>query len=428
MKKLTVILSAVFFLTILGCQKDSSFDPEKDVLYTPQLIGVRDNGKVTLSWVKPLCPECGGCICPQMEPNHFEIYISDSDPSGFEYYSSVSSNVFELTISNLINGRPYYFVVKAVRDRQSTLSNTIMTIPASPKAEYALFSTIDIDKYFGAWSPVQSTFAYTRNYSWDNGKYGAQSVFIYSFSNDTEILVEKNSNQAEWSPNGQKIVYATENVDRLPGEPSPSHIALYDISDNTSNRLTSDQSFNFLPTWSSDGKWIAYLSDRTKSNEFNIWKVSSDNGTSVQLSSDFNDDTDLGLISDRSPRSLAWSKDGHYIAFSKLVKTGRKYTSMIHVIPAIGGNKSILVPTEWDDDAPKYSPDGQTIAFVSNRSGKNEIWTMNLQTKKFNQITASKDRWVYSNPGKIDWSSSSNKILFTGNDDAHRTLYTVDVN
>lgn len=62
MKKLTVILSAVFFLTILGCQKDSSFDPEKDVLYTPQLIGVRDNGKVTLSWVKPLCPECGGCI------------------------------------------------------------------------------------------------------------------------------------------------------------------------------------------------------------------------------------------------------------------------------------------------------------------------------------------------------------------------------
>ena len=53
---------------------------------------------------------------------------------------------------------------------------------------------------------------------------------------------------------------------------------------------------------------------------------------------------------------------------------------------------------------------------------------MNLQTKKLRQITGSNEQWVYVNWGKIEWSASGDKILFTSNSDNLFTLYTVDIN
>ena len=53
---------------------------------------------------------------------------------------------------------------------------------------------------------------------------------------------------------------------------------------------------------------------------------------------------------------------------------------------------------------------------------------MNLQTKKLRQITGSTGKWVYENLGKIEWSASGNKILYTSSEGAITNLYTVDIN
>lgn len=67
-----------------------------------------------------------------------------------------------------------------------------------------------------------------------------------------------------------------------------------------------------------------------------------------------------------------------------------------------------------------------SIAFVSDRSASNQIWTMNLQTKKLKQITGSVDRWINAHAG-IEWSASNDKILFTASDGGYYTLYAVAV-
>lgn len=103
-------------------------------------------------------------------------------------------------------------------------------------------------------------------------------------------------------------------------------------------------------------------------------------------------------------------------------------TTTFILFPSAGGSKTTIISSQWSDFCPAYSPDGTTIAFVSNRSGSNEIWAMNLQTKKFRQITGSTGKWIYENSGKIEWSASGKKILFTSNADVLNTLYTVDIN
>jgi Tol biopolymer transport system component len=425
MNTLKSIVVIFFIISISSCKKDEPIQDRTNELYTAFLKSTRNNGKISLHWEKPSCP----FICQQLEPDHFEVLMSSSDPSKLELYAVVSNKTFDLMIDNLINGTPYYFAIKAIGvNKKFTVSKIIMTIPDKPENIQTLFQTADKNRELGSWSPDQSSLTYVSDYTWNNGNNLAQSVFLYSVTNNREWLIETSSRSPEWCPRGQKIVYHTDNgeVNSSPGY-RPTHIAVYDVQDSSIKRLTAGNSFNYLPSWSEDGNWIAFLSDKAGSKEYNIWKVSANGGTAIQITSDFNDLIEMS-IDDRSPKTLSWSKDGSSIAFACLKKSSEGYDYDIYSVPSNGGRKTIIINSQWSDFCPSYSPDGATLAFISNRSGSNEIWTMNLLTKQFRQITGSTGKWIYENSGKIEWSASSKKILFTSNADSFNTLYSVDIN
>lgn len=423
LKILTAILIAI---GLWGCKKDNTLKDVTNELYSPALKSLRNNRQVVLQWQKPWCP----FECPQFAPDRFEILMSNTDPSRLQLQATVTGNVFSFTINSLTNGTPYYFAIKAVGDnKKPALSNTIMIIPGNAERIETILPVASKSREQATWSSDRLTVAYTSEYTWNNGNNSSQSIFMYSLANNTERLIEKGSRSPEWSPTQQKIAYHTDNgeINTSQGY-RPTHIAVYNIQDSTIERLTRGNSFNFLPTWSPDGKWIAFLSDRAGSKEYNVWKVPADNSTAIQITKDLNDFTEMEGKDSRSPKSLSWSKDGSRIAFGLLRKFKGQNDYDIYTVPANGGNKTTVISSRWNDFCPAYSPDGITIAFVSDRSGSNEIWTMNLLTGKFKQITGSTGKWIYENRGKIEWSATGNKILFIGDAGAVNTLYTVDVN
>ena len=430
MNELKTIIAFLLFFTIYGCEKDLPIQTGADELYTLSLYSTRNNREVTLKWENPICEYCKDSYYTLLEPQYFEILMSTVDPSELEPYEDLSNNIFGATIGNLVNGKPYYFSVIAVgRNGKYVISNTIMTIPDDPENIQPLFQTIDENSELGTWSPDGSSVAYMGDYTWDNGYYSDKSVFISILSTNEKWLIEKSSYSPEWSPTGQKITYHTDNgeVNTSQGY-RPTHIAVYNTQDSTIKRLTSGNSFNFRPTWSPDGNWIAFLSDQAGGNEYNIWKIPADSGTVIQVTTDFNDLTDFLNMTERSPQKPSWSKDKEYIAFARLKRTSKGYDFDIYSVPSTGGNKTTVIYSQWDDYCPAYSPDGSTIAFISNRSGLNEIWTMDLQTKKLKQITGSSKQWINGDWGKIEWSPSGDKILFTSYFDQFFTLFTVDIN
>lgn len=413
---------------IISCEyNDIEIDDGGRGLWTPHLMSTLDDGQTTLHWAKPGCLLCGTCICPQTNPDYFQILLSTGSASDLSVFTTVDSGTFAAVIDELTNGKPYYFAVRAVKDGlPATTSMTIMTVPGVAGNVIPQFATAGFDRQMGTWSPDGSSVAYIRNHVWDNGNRSAQSLFVSGLSDETEELVEIHSRNPQWSPDGNRIVYQTHNgsVKTAPGY-WPTHIAMFDVRDSTARRLTGGNTFDFLPAWSPDGKWVAFLSDRGDGMEYNIWKIPADSGAVVQITTGFNDLNELGIKDDRSPEKPAWSSDGDWIAFARLTKSDIGYNNDIYAVPLNGGNRTVVVSSPWGEYCPAYSADGTSIAFVSDRSGSNQIWTMNLQTKKLKQITGSADRWIDAYSG-VEWSASGDKILFTASQGGYYSLYAVE--
>jgi len=95
---------------------------------------------------------------------------------------------------------------------------------------------------------------------------------------------------------------------------------------------------------------------------------------------------------------LDLSPDGKTIIFDML---GDLYT-----LPIAGGNATRLTDGMALDTNPRFSPDGKSIVFTSDRSGNDNVWTMNLSTKETSQITKDEKGEVQS----ADWSPDGNYI------------------
>ena len=96
--------------------------------------------------------------------------------------------------------------------------------------------------------------------------------------------------------------------------------------------------------------------------------------------------------------SLDLSPDGKTIIFDML---GDLYT-----LPISGGNATRLTDGMALDTNPRFSPDGKSIVFTSDRSGNDNVWTMDLATKETTQITKDKKGAVQS----ADYSPDGNYI------------------
>ncbi len=71
-----------------------------------------------------------------------------------------------------------------------------------------------------------------------------------------------------------------------------------------------------------------------------------------------------------------------------------------------------LTEGSFRDEHPAYSPDGRYIAFVSNRSGQAELWTMNNDGTDLRQLTYMAERGYELVEDKPAWSPDQKKIAF----------------
>ncbi len=138
------------------------------------------------------------------------------------------------------------------------------------------------------------------------------------------------------------------------------------------NRFTSEPGINFDPVWSPSGDRILFASDRTGPRNFFVKPASGATPEEPFYASN-------ALFKD----SRSWSPDGKSMVFEELdLQTKRDLwilpmddaPSAAGVATGAGRVPKPYLRTSFDEQGAAISPDGKWIAYVSNESGRFEVY------------------------------------------------------
>lgn len=120
--------------------------------------------------------------------------------------------------------------------------------------------------------------------------------------------------------------------------------------------------------WSPDGVQFVYVEHVSDQASTNVFKVRSD------LPATWDRDV---MLTDYTGTEYdpVWSPDGQSIAFV----ANHTGNDEIWLMNQDGGNQRQLTFNDWPwDKHPSFSPDGKQIVFYSNRTGGRQVWVMNI--------------------------------------------------
>ena len=405
----------IFILIIVSfsCKKDEKV-PADTRLRGPFLISSIDDKKVTLKYFSQFLPDKqfnADILTPYklVDPDFFDIYESKGQLNNFkEVIELKKDNIYEYAVNDLNNGTPYYFYIVGKKEGYKPLfSDTIMIVP-NQKLTFATLAAINNNHSIASvsYSPVAGKVAYVdKNYAWNGGAdcCMAESVIISSNDNKDAELLATFSYDPNWSSNGDTIVFAEET--QYHGY--YSQIAIYDLASKAITKLTDDTTYYYNPSFSPSDDKILYQSNKNRPNinSTNIWLM--------DLMT-FN----TKLIIDLSKTNFAdisrpvWMDENDFI----FQGTTNNKTS-IYKCSLLTNGIEPLIESKWNDYNAAISPDADQIAFISERSGSEQLWLYNLQTKEYKQLTGYDDSEYFDgNWTKINWMDN-NQLLFTFGDD-----------
>ncbi|PKL56976.1 MAG: peptidase S9 [Methanomicrobiales archaeon HGW-Methanomicrobiales-6] len=209
-----------------------------------------------------------------------------------------------------------------------------------------------------------------------------------------------------WSPDGARIAFVS-------SDGVHAGIRVMERDGQNPVPVTDDRSWNLFTEfdpWSPDGEKLLFLSD--DGGGLDLWTMNPDGTGKVRL-------TESGCIvpiPGLSGYGADWSADGRRIVYTSCLfddaaiqevnLSAIRTEADIWIMDADGGNKKQLT-TGGDARLPLWQPQGDRIAYLADRSGNREIWTMQSNGTGKTQVTFSE-----GSVSGYSWSPDGARIAY----------------
>ena len=188
------------------------------------------------------------------------------------------------------------------------------------------------------------------------------------------------------SPDGRRLAVAVQ-------ERSEAHIWVRAMSGGPLSKLTFEGKQDSRPVWTADGRSVTFTSDR--SGNLDLYTQRADGSAPAVLQ-----------LHHRAEelREATWSRDGRWLVVRA---NAMPNADLMFLRPGVDTAPVPLVATRFGERAPSLSPDGHWLAYVSDESGRNEVYVRPFPD-------ADRAKWQVSLNGGSEprWAHSGRELFY----------------
>ena len=206
------------------------------------------------------------------------------------------------------------------------------------------------------------------------------------------------------SPEGTHVAFAR------PSDTGDLDIVVWDVARGSETRLTETAATDNVPLWTPDGAAVTFLSNADDGNRFDLYVRPADLSAETQRLLETPGEGDL-----RYSIPGSWSPDGQTLLYAATNTRGAADLDIWRL--PVAGEPVKFLATAFNERAPRLSPNGNWLAYISDQAGEDRI-----------QVTAFPDGGqvftVSTGPGTEPvWSRDATELFYRNGDQ----LWVVEV-
>jgi TolB protein len=199
--------------------------------------------------------------------------------------------------------------------------------------------------------------------------------------------------EPRWSPDGGRLAFVSTryrgrfHIHTIEVTPEGDAGAITRITEDRDSGLPRYYYSRFdhylSPTWSPDGRELIVVSNRGRIwGTGGIWRMEAESGASMR---------EIRYEETTWRARPDWSPDGRRIVYSSYL--GRQW-NQLWVMPDEGGDVFPMTYGDFDATAPRWSPRGDRIAYISNETGNTSLWVMDIPGGGREEIRVTERRYL----------------------------------